>query len=292
MTLAAFNPFQGEEHRPFHWPAGRMAALLVHGFPGTPAEMRHVGQLLHSAGWTVQGLLLPGFGAEMKRLSETKPEDWINATADHVQALRRSHDHVVLVGYSMGGAVAINAVRQARPDQLVLISPFWQLGNGWQNRFWPVLRLLFRSLKPFQRADFNNPKVRNGVRNFMPDVDLDDPAVQTELRQMTIPSSFLDGLRSIGQMAFQNAPHVATPGIVIQGRNDQVVGLDNTRQLVRRLGNGFQYHEIDGDHLLIDSGNAGFARLTQHLLAYLQPLAPSTPAAIGGQRGDSLHKDE
>jgi alpha-beta hydrolase superfamily lysophospholipase len=57
----ALLAFQGPEHLPFLWPGGQPAALLVHGFPGTPAEMRPLGEALHQAGWTAQGILLPGF---------------------------------------------------------------------------------------------------------------------------------------------------------------------------------------------------------------------------------------
>ena len=60
LTLKAY---QAPEHQPFLWRGHHTAAaLLIHGFPGTPAEMRPAAQALHSAGLTVQGLLLPGFG--------------------------------------------------------------------------------------------------------------------------------------------------------------------------------------------------------------------------------------
>ncbi|MEZ4635220.1 MAG: alpha/beta fold hydrolase [Caldilineaceae bacterium] len=114
---------------------------------GTPAEMRSVAKMLNEAGWTVHGLLLPGFGPEMPRIADYTPQDWINATAEKTRELRRTYRMRVLVGYSMGGAVSINAARLERPDQLVLISPFWRLGGSWQNRIWPVLRLIFRPLQ-------------------------------------------------------------------------------------------------------------------------------------------------
>ncbi len=269
MNMATFTPFQAQEHRPFLWQGGSAAALLVHGFPGTPAEMRGLGQALHNAGWTVDGLLLPGFGADVTRMLEYGAEDWIAATVDHLRSLRRNHDRVVLIGYSMGAAVSINAATQEGPDQLVLIAPFWQLGNGWQNLFWPALRLFFRTFKPFKRADFSDPNVRAGIRNFMPDVDLDDPAVQESLRTMEIPSSLVDGLRLVGRMAFANAPHIQSQGIVVQGTHDEVVDVTNTRRLVKRLGSGFDYHEIEADHRLIAQLNPGFLPLQQHVLDYL-----------------------
>jgi surfactin synthase thioesterase subunit len=145
-----------------------------------------------------------------------------------------------------------------------------------------MLRLVFRSFKPFQRADLADPKVRKGISNFMPDVDLDDPTVQAELRQMTIPSALLDGLRTVGRMAFDNAKALDIPGMVVQGRNDEVVGVENTRRLVERLGNSFQYHEVDADHLLIDKSNAGFPHLQEQILNYLNRTAAIASVSTNG----------
>ena len=72
---AHIKPFQGDEHQPFHWNGGQPAALLVHGFPGTPAEMRPLGTALHQAGWTVYGPLLPGFGPDIVTLFERDSVD-------------------------------------------------------------------------------------------------------------------------------------------------------------------------------------------------------------------------
>jgi esterase/lipase len=36
---------------------GDHAALLIHGFPGTPAEMLPLGTVLREAGWTVHGMI-------------------------------------------------------------------------------------------------------------------------------------------------------------------------------------------------------------------------------------------
>ena len=47
---------------PFFLEGGEHAVLLTHGFTGTPAHMRPLGEYLHAQGFTVQGILLPGHG--------------------------------------------------------------------------------------------------------------------------------------------------------------------------------------------------------------------------------------
>jgi hypothetical protein len=66
------RPFDGCEHRSFLWQGSDCAALLIHGFPGTPAEMRPLGTVLKDAGWTVHGLMLPGLGADIESLDKRR----------------------------------------------------------------------------------------------------------------------------------------------------------------------------------------------------------------------------
>jgi esterase/lipase len=64
--------FKGRDHQPSPLAEGQPAALLVHGFPGTLAEMKPLDQLLNLAGWTIKGLLFPGFGSQLAAQVETK----------------------------------------------------------------------------------------------------------------------------------------------------------------------------------------------------------------------------
>ena len=54
-------------------------ALLLHGFPGTPAELRPLGQALAFAGVRAQAPLLPGFGPAMQRLGDVGAREWLAA---------------------------------------------------------------------------------------------------------------------------------------------------------------------------------------------------------------------
>ena len=60
--------FTHPDHEPFFFEGGTPAAVLIHGFPGTPLEMRPLGRELQEAGWTVHGIRLPGFGPELDQL--------------------------------------------------------------------------------------------------------------------------------------------------------------------------------------------------------------------------------
>lgn len=286
MNLDKLQLFHDERHRAFLWTGGPGAALLVHGFPGTPAEVRPMGRLLREAGWTVRGLLLPGFGAEIDRLSEQRAQDWIGATAGALEHLRRRHSPVVLVGYSMGGAVAINAARAHRPDGLVLIAPFWRLVAGWQALVWPLLRLVIRRFRPFRRADFGDPDLRRGIGDLLPDVDLDDPDVQEALRSLALPTRILEQLRLVGQMAYAAAPHLDLPGLIVQGSADTVSRPEHTRRLVERMNGHTRFRLIPADHNLMRERDPALPQVARHTLDFLQEVRALSPARhqSGGPR--------
>jgi len=93
--------FQGEHHADFFIECGQPAALLIHGFPGTPAEIRPLASILNSAGWTTRGLLLPGFGAQIDSLPQRQSHEWIEAAVEALRSLQATRHPVILIGYSM-----------------------------------------------------------------------------------------------------------------------------------------------------------------------------------------------
>lgn len=257
------------EHQPFVLGHGRHATLLIHGFPGTPAELRPLGEQLAAAGLVAQGLLLPGFGPEIARLGETGAAQWLDAARHAWRALRRDYERCVLVGFSMGGALALQLAADDPPDALVLLAPFWTLGSPLFSLL-AVLKYVMPSVAPFAKADFSQPEVRAELGRVMPGVDLDDPGVQTFVKeQMRLPTRVLDDVRRLGATAYRLAPRVPSPALVLQGTADATVTPANTRKLVTRLGGPVSYGEIPGDHGFTKPGTAGHADFLRAVLAYL-----------------------
>ncbi|MFN2223196.1 MAG: alpha/beta hydrolase [Candidatus Promineifilaceae bacterium] len=256
--LTSLGLFQGQEHRPFLWPGGRPAALLVHGFMGTPAEMRPLGQAFQEAGWSVQGLLLPGFGHELATLFERRYPEWIQATEAALATLQAEHRPVVLVGYSMGAAVALNVAARRPPGGLILVAPFWRVGTPIQRLIYQVLKRIFRRPQPFKKADFGDPRLRELFAGLLPDLDLNDPAAQQAIRQLRVPSSFADQVFAVGKAAGKAAAQVSSPTLIVQGLDDEAVRPAATRQLLQSFAGPVQYLELAADHELVRPENPGF----------------------------------
>ncbi|MBK8022403.1 MAG: alpha/beta fold hydrolase [Chloroflexi bacterium] len=274
------NAFAGAEHQPFLLRAGNgAAALLVHGFPGTPAEMRPLGEALHAAGWTARGLLLPGFGSDIGSIDRRRFEDWQGAVIKAAGELRRSHNRLLLIGNSMGGALAISAAAACSADGLVLLNPFWELESPlW--KLLPVLSRVFRQIKPFGlvRMNFDDRETREGILKFMPDADLDDPQVQQAIREFAIPTGIFAQIRRAGLAGHKAAAALAErkiPALVLQGDGDELVKPIKTRALAARLG--ATYRELPGAHDLPDPRSAGWATVRATVLEF----AATLPQAQG-----------
>ena len=64
--------FTGEAHQSFDLHAGPVGALLIHGFMGSPKEMRPLAHALVEAGVSARGVQLPGFGPDRARLETVR----------------------------------------------------------------------------------------------------------------------------------------------------------------------------------------------------------------------------
>lgn len=279
MNLLSLNPFKGPEHQPFVLEGGPQAALLIHGFPGTPAEMRPLAVALHAQGWTAQALLLPGFGPELERLTEMSHTMWLDAIRSEAQTLRRAGRPFLLIGYSLGGALALAAAADVAPDALILLSPF----TGFPGPIWallPILRRLGLRFRPFHRlgGDFNDPGFRQGMENFLPGLDLDDPAVQAGVRDFALPWALLDELRRVGKAAKQTAPRLHIPLLVVQGREDPVVPPARTRKLLTVYGGPVVYHETPAGHDLIDPSSVAWGQIVAAIHDFLRQLSEGSTA--------------
>ena len=76
---------------PFFWRGeNNKGVLLIHGFTGSPSELRELGEELHRKGYTVEGLLLAGHGTDPHDLLDVKAEQWEEQVHQGVDHLRET----------------------------------------------------------------------------------------------------------------------------------------------------------------------------------------------------------
>jgi carboxylesterase len=246
--------FQDEKHQPFLWEGdSNYCAVLVHGFPGTPNEMRPIAEVLYSYGWTVEALLLPGFGVDINSLPDRTYSDWLSAVLNALNRHRKHYEKVVLVGFSMGGAISIQASVSTNIDHLLLLAPFWKINNILWTML-PAIKWIIPKFQPFRifKPDFNDPEVRSVISDWLPSVDVDDPIIQKQIREFTVPTLTINQIRIAGNHARQSIDKINVPATIIQGRQDEAVLPHLTQILVDNMTTDVNYILVDGDHNLTE----------------------------------------
>lgn len=273
--------YRGPEHAPFLWQGGEKAALLVHGFFGTPYELRHVGNSLHEAGWTVQGLLLPGFGADYSHMSTVLCDEWLASVVDSLHSLQRDYAQIMLVGNSMGSALALQAAAQAdRPVAgLIFFAPFLFIRFHWLD--WTFTRLASHlpAFRPYAHADFSDPATRERLREIVGDADLTNANVQQQIRQFSLPMHAFTEVQTTGRRGWAAAPAVRAPVLICQGTHDSLAHPTVSRALAHRLPGPVGYVQVESDHELAHMSRES----ERHLLPLVTRFAARTTGSLNRQ---------
>jgi carboxylesterase len=275
--MLPFTPFTAPEHQDFllnpsttlSGTGRRPAALFIHGFPGTPLEMRPLADALNERGWTCRGILLPGFGTQIETLPRRAWTEWLDAVMDALTAMKRDHAPILLVGHSMGGSVAISAAARFPVDGLVLLAPYWR-NRGLLWTLMPVLKYLVPRVKPFKimGAKMDDPRLRKEIEDFLPELDLDDSQTQQAMRDFVVPLSMFDELRKVGAAGYRSAPGVTCPTLVVQGTDDTTIRPEDTRRLADRFAGPVARIEVRAEHELPFAASPVFPQVREAVLAF------------------------
>lgn len=240
-------------HQPFartHDDDTAVGALLVHGFTGSPADMRVLGDTVYAHGIDVHVMVLPGMAGDIDHLNEMTAGIWREAVRRRWREHCSRYARTVLVGYSMGGALSLLAALDQPPDLLVLIAPLTRLVDR-RAMFLPVAKYIMRGIRPYAGLNWSDPGVHDWFDRTRPSMQTRDPANQVVLTNDALYSArMLDQLRRLLREARQAAPAITAPALILQGLGDRIVLPRDTRRLVARMGGPVMYREIPGDHYL------------------------------------------
>jgi carboxylesterase len=112
-------------------PEASTRCLLVHGFAGSRKDFADLGERLAEAGCYVRLERLPGHGTTPEEMEATTADELIEHVLSAVRQAKTEHERVVLVGFSMGGAISTIVAAQEPVDQLVLLAPCYEIQHQW-----------------------------------------------------------------------------------------------------------------------------------------------------------------
>jgi carboxylesterase len=252
-----------EKTAPYELGAGDDACLLLHGFTGSPWDMRPLGESLAARGYYVRAIRLPGHGSTPEALGSVSHRDWEQAAEDALVSLANFRQ-IYVAGLSMGALLGL-LLASRHPERvhgLALMAPALRFRN-------PALRLA-RTLRRLPVLELAMPFIKKTG------TDLSDPHEREAAPVLPgFPSSKLHDLWAVQDKAEQALPLVRAPALIAVASQDHVVDNTGGQQLARgltaapmvrfiRIEEGFHIMPRDrGRAVLASEVGAFFDRLRQ-----------------------------
>jgi carboxylesterase len=216
------SPAEPDQLQPFRIRGGTRGCLLIHGFAGTPPEMRGLGEHLAKGGYDVIGPLLAGHGLTPEAMALTRWPDWVRSAEEAYQTLRRDCEEVFVCGQSLGGTLALHLA--ATHQEIKGVITMGAMGSPALFRDWRLH--LLKGLKYV-------------VRWHVPssDCDLGDPTALRLLHSYARrPTVCIESLMHLLQTLSRELPGITAPALVMHGRGDRTVEVANAPFILERLG--------------------------------------------------------
>lgn len=119
--ILANSPFELRPDTP-----SKKGILLIHGLYDCPYTLRDIASRLVQKNFLVRSVLLPGHGTVPGELTQVHYTEWLKATRFGIESFKQQQvDEIYLLGYSLGGALAIHNATEFAKDLrgLILIAP-------------------------------------------------------------------------------------------------------------------------------------------------------------------------
>lgn len=146
--------------------------LLLHGFMSSPSIFGRLPEALDHHGWDVCAPLLPGHGTNPRELKSTTGKDLVQNPASTLAKLKKEYSNVVVIGMSIGGAIAVHLAAESDFDGLVLINPYFAstycLAYVLPPRWWNAILAPFLkwTVRPAGVCHVNRPEGKKEVFNY------------------------------------------------------------------------------------------------------------------------------
>lgn len=213
------------------------AVLLIHGFTGSPWEVRPLGEALAARGFFVRGIRLPGHGVDPEAMAWVTWKSWEDA-AHAALAELEGFRHVFVAGLSMGALLGM-LLAAASPEKvkgLALVAPVWKL-RPLDGRILARLRWL-----PLPRW--------TGYWVKKTSTDIEDTAARADAPILPkFPLARLYDLFTVQEHARAVVPRVRCPALVAAALHDHVVDYPSVVKLSQQLPRGTLLTLRQGFHI-------------------------------------------
>jgi carboxylesterase len=234
-------PFQpgysvSEDRQAYTLPGGPVGVLMLHGFLGSPTSSRPLAHYLSQHGIAAHCPLLPGHGELPEKMYRLPRQVWLEEVEEGLVILRQQAEEIFIVAHSMGTVLGAHLANRY-PDirGMAMLAPLYKVPNRALHLMRPLRYVVpwfypWR-LKPLRRLTTER------ILDLYPDLDLDDPEVQTWLPQATrIPTGAIEEMNQMAAAGRRLWPQLRLPVLILQGEKDIAVRPGAARAVYERVG--------------------------------------------------------
>lgn len=261
------------------WRAPKPSAVVValHGMNDYGEAFAMPAKFWSQNGVTTYAFDQRGFGRTEGNGRWPGSEMMVADTCAFIASVRTRHPELplYLMGESMGGAVAILAGAASEPpgaDAVILVSPALL---GWSHLSLPERAALWSMMQVSPGSQLTGQGLDRQPSDNIPVLEAlgRDPFV---IKRTRVDAVY--GLVNLMEQAWQRAPEVKLPALVVYAGDDQIVPSQPIEELVRRVRNVRALCYADGFHMLLRDVKG--ARAWQEVLDYITKREDRVPGEV------------
>jgi len=185
----------------------KTGCLLIHGFTGSPWVFNELKAKLAQRNIEISAPLLPGHGTNSDDLARIKWTEWFDCAVENYLLLRQSCSRILVIGVSVGGAIALLLCSKYKLDGVITLSAPLQFYD-------PRLRII-PFLRPFKR---NWKKKFHGNNNqFLKEAGYD-----------SYPLAGVQQCAKLLRVVRNNLEDVFCPALILHGSGDKRIHEKNS----------------------------------------------------------------
>jgi carboxylesterase len=192
----------------FYLEGGPVGVMLIHGFTGSPPEMRLIADYLNQRGLTVSGPLLPGHGTSLEDLDKRKWQEWTKAIENEFSNLRRNCQVVFTGGLSLGSLLSLYMA--AHNDEMAGVMAYS-----------PAIKVSDRRASLIPVLKYIMPNFPKG-EDFVTDPD----ALAHNWSYDGLPLHAAHEVMHLSKEVRRSLPQVSCPILIVQGALDPAIAPD------------------------------------------------------------------
>jgi carboxylesterase len=219
--------------------------LLIHGLMAAPEEVRQWAEFLYTLGYNVYAPRMAGHGTSADDLSDREMNEWIASVDRGHDILACCSKHIIIAGFSTGGAVALHqAITKPQAfDAVISISAplkfkkfsakFAGLVNTWNQTLRQIDALL-----PFQM---------NSVKTLRKEF-VTNHADNPDINYLRCPVHGIVQIQRLMKAVCRGLPSIQIPSLIIHATHDPKVDVQSAKEIFKRIrARKKRYREVDFD---------------------------------------------